>query len=164
MPGLIQRFPGALLPLLSIKEGETPRTLADVVLPSLEMFQLYTAERLEVVAANVAAISAVQVVLLPVPAGEFWYVHSLQAVASTITVGSSVKLSCGITDRAGANVQSEAMLAPVVSIAGELFSVQAQIETILPPGFNLFASTLVDPGAGTLDLACRALIARLQSS
>jgi hypothetical protein len=162
--GRIQRFPGALLPLLSIKSDETPQILGGRVDPSLEMFPFYVSERLEVVAASSNGLSAIGSILLPIPLGEFWYVETVMALASNVTAASAIKLTCGYTDRAGSNIQVAAMTAPVASVATELFTVQDVVKLVLPPGFQLFASQIVEPGAGTLDLSVRAMIARLQPS
>lgn len=162
--GQIQRFPGALLPLLSIKSDETPHLIGNTVSPGLEMFPFYVAERLEVVTASSAGLSAIGSILLPVPTGEYWYVETVMALASNVTAASAIKLTCGYTDRAGANIQVAGMGAPVASVATELFTVQNVVKLLLPPGFQLFASQIVEPGAGTLDLSVRAMIARLQPS
>jgi len=161
LKSLIQRFPAALLPLLSIKGSETPTSLGDSVQPTLEMLPFYLAERAEVQTISQATVSSALVLTLPVPAGEYWYVWWMEAIAQNITVGSNVQLATGVADLGGGLVNVNSMNAPVVSIAGQAFALTGAGPILLKPGMSLFASTLVDPGAGSLDLVCRGLVARL---
>lgn len=163
MKSLIQRFPAALLPLLSIKASDTPPLMDDTVAPSLDMSPFYLTDRLEVQSASALGISSVTGASIVVPAGEYWWLFSAAATANNITAGSSLKLSIGIGDTAGLQCALNAMGAIVASVAGETFIVAANapVPILLRPGFSILASTLVDPGAGTLDLYCRALVARL---
>lgn len=164
MKGSIQRFPSALLPLLSIKAAETPSALDDTVVPTLDMLSLYLADRWEVVTATTAGLSAVGQIGIPVPAGEYWYVHSVEAIGSNPTVGGNIQLTCGIADTAGLLYNLNSMPAPTVSIATQGFSITARYDQFLRSGMQVFAGTLVDPGAGTVDLLVRAWVARLQST
>lgn len=162
--GFIQRFPSALLPLLNIKSEETPRQLEEVVQGGLEMLPFYAADRLEVRQITQAGASAVNTIIsIPVPAGEFWLVHSVMALALNVTAGAVVKLSVGVSNPSGAVAQLGAHQSPIVAAAGELFALPALPGTplLLPSGWNLVASMLqATGGATTLDLYCRALVAR----
>lgn len=166
LKGLIQRFPSGLLPLLGIKASETPTLFGDEVGPSLDMLPLYIADRLEIVSATSAGVSASNAItLLPVPAGEFWYVHSMMALAVNVTAGSVVKLSVGVANPGGGVAQLSADQQPsAASLAAETYARPALPGTplLLPSGWQIAASTLCDPGVGSLDLIARALIARLQ--
>lgn len=164
MKPAIQRFPAALLPLLSIKAGDTPPVLDEIVGPGLEMLPFYVADRLETSVASSLALSAVGSILIPVPSGEYWWLYAVNAVASNITAASSVMLGCGVQTPEGNAIYLGSMDAPTVSVAGQAFAVPGPVPgpgLLLRPGCNLFAQTLVDPGAGTLDLFVRGFFARL---
>jgi len=160
MAGIIQRFPAALLPMLSIKSTETPPSLGEQVMPGLEMAPFYLAERQEVVTLTQAAVTTATSVFLPVPAGEYWWLYNVSAIASAITVASNVQLAVGVADPAQQSYWG-GMTAPVVAIAGQAFVVPALAPQplLLRPGMRLFAATLVPPTQ--LDLTVRAIVARL---
>lgn len=158
----IQRFPAALLPLLSIKASETPQVFDEQVAASLEMLPFYAADRLEVTGGQSLAVTTPLQAITTVPQGEYWYLYALSASCNNITAGSNVRLACGVVDQSSNAVRLGAMASTVVSAAGDAFSVPGTVgpPLILKPGMGVFAETLIDPGAGTLDLYCRALIAR----
>jgi hypothetical protein len=166
MKGLIQRFPSGLLALLNIKSDETPRLLEETLAGSLDLEKYYLSERLEVVTATLVGTTLQINQTIPVPAGESWFLYGVHAIASSITAASSVMLGCGIQDSSGNAFLLNGMTAPVVTVAGQLVSIVGQPSQpiILKPGMAVFAGTQMDPGAGTLDLQCRALIARLNPS
>lgn len=160
MKGLIQRFPAALLPLLSIKASETPPALDDVVSPSLEMLPAYAADRFEIQSAFAAGIVAQNVNAAPitVPAGEYWLVQQLCCIASNITVASNVQLAAVIIDPAGVTTYVAAQDAQHASIAGQIFAVSWDGPVLLRPGMKLSGGTLVAPTS--VDITVRALVAR----
>lgn len=167
MKGVIQRYPTGLLALLSIKQDETPQTIAEIVAGSLELMPFYLAERVEVVTAQSLGLSAQANLYLQVPAAESWWLYGVHATAANVTAGSAVKLNCGVADQAqNAFVLGSMDVIGPVSVAGEVYAVAGPCPQplLLKGGSYIFAGTLVDPGAGTLDLAVRGLIARLNPS
>ena len=162
MAGRIQRFPAPLLPLLSIKSDESPNLLGGEVQPGLEMLAFYLAERLEVVSATQAGVSTVTFLYIPVPAGEYWFLHSITAAAGNITVGSSVELTVGISDQANVNAYLDSMQAPRVTTSAAETVLQSGMPSqpiLLKPGMKIFGGTMFPPTS--IDLTVRALIARL---
>ena len=165
MPGAIQRFPGALLPLLSIKAAETPRVLLDGELATVDMLPLYLCDRQEVVSQTLVGITNPSQQSIPVPAGEYWWVYGINAIASNISAPATIKLSCGVATpgQPGNPLAMGAMVTPATSVATETYYIPAVVPPILllPPGSFVYAACVVDPGVPTFDLTCRALIARL---
>lgn len=165
MKGLIQRFPAGLLPLLTIKASETPQALDESVGAGLELAPFYLAERLEVVTQTQAGISTVTFSYVTVPANEYWWLYTVSAAATNITVGSSVELTVGIGDQAGVNSYLNSMNAPrVTTTAAESVVVTGAPSQplLLKPGMRIFGGTLFAPTS--IDLVIRALISRLSVS
>lgn len=164
MKGVVQRFPAGLLPLLSIKESETPHLLSEEMGASLEMSPFFLSDRIEVQTASAVAQTAPAQFFLPVPAGEYWWLYNVSIIGNNISApGASVQLGCGIADQAGGLAWLGAMLTPTVSVAGQAIVVPASVPVpiLLKPGMQIFGSMLVDPGAQTVDLTLRALVSRL---
>lgn len=160
---LIQRFPSALLPLLSIKSSDTPAELLQQVQPGLELLPFYLADRLETQVGLLAGVTTAGAeITQTVPAGEYWYIWNLAATAQAITVGSNVQLSVGYRSPANLGPAIAAMQAPVVSIAGQTISLPGipPAGLLLGPGCVIFASTLVAPTQ--LDLRVWVVAARLR--
>lgn len=167
MNGAIQRFPGALLALLTIKASETPVSLEETVGASLEMLPFYVADRLESVSNKLVGTTTVGAfVQVPVPTGEYWLLWNVTAIVDNISAPASIKALCGYNTPDGVGITLGSMTAPVVSVAGEQFHVpgMAPQGLLLRPGSFVFAAIDVDPGAPTLDLTVRAAIARLSAS
>jgi len=164
MNPLIQRFPAGLLPALGIKASETPTSLMEEVQPGVDMLPFYLADRLETISATTVGVTSVTTVSVQVPSGEYWWLWAINAIAATISApGANMQLNCGVQTPDGSGPTLAAMLAPVVSIAGQQFHLSAVPPQglLLRPGCFVFAGTEVDPGAQTFDLTVRALFARL---
>lgn len=162
MRGKIQRFPAALLPLLSIKASETPPELEQFVAPGLEMMPSYVADRMEIQTATVNGITtATFAASIAVPAGEYWYLQNLSGFASNITAASNVQLGLGVADPTNNNTYVAGHDAQHVSIAGQRFQISwdPAFPLLLRPGMILTGGTLVAPTS--LDFTLRALVARL---
>ena len=165
MKGLIQRFPAGLLPLLSIKESETPKDLEDSVAASLELAPFYLSERMEVITQTLAGVTTVTFSYITVPANEYWWLYSISAAATAITLGSTVELVVGISDQAGVNSYLNSMLAPrVTTNAAETMIVSGLPgqPILLKPGMKIFGGTMFPPTS--LDLVVRALVSKLSAS
>jgi len=160
---LIQRFPQALLPLLSIKASATPNFIAQEVQCGLDLMASYLADRLEVQGAAQSAVSAPTTLTITVPAGEYWYLFNLSSSATAITAGSVVSLAVGIGDPSGANsyLASSDLTPATIATQSVVLAAGQSIPILLKPGMRLIGQLLVDPGVGTVDLDVRALVARL---
>lgn len=163
----IQRFPQGLLPALGIKASETPAVLDQRVAPSLEMMPFYLADRLETLSGTNAGITNPAVAQLQVPAGEYWWVWAINAIANNISApGANIQLYCGVQTPDGAGPALASMVAPVASIATQSYHLGAVPPggLLLRPGCFVFAGQDCDPGAQTFDLVVRCLFARLSTS
>ena len=162
MKGLIQRFPAALLPMLSIKASETPPLLDEVLSPSLDMLAAYVADRMEIQTNSVAGVTAVgNPCIITVPSGEYWYVQNVSLSAANITLGSNVQMALSIADTANVTTYLNAHDAQHVSIAGQQFYLgwDCSLPLLLRPGMKIQGGVAVAPTS--LDLILRAFVARL---
>lgn len=93
MASTINRLPEGLLDLFGSKTmGTYPSVLSDTVVPVVELFDLYIAQRLERVTEGPTAVAAVGALaaVQQVPPGEIWFVRSFMVNTAALGAGQTL--------------------------------------------------------------------------
>lgn len=162
----IQRSPKGFLSLLGIVGQNPPPLTSENVQPTLEMLELYAADRLTPVSASEAAVSAIgSFADLPVPPTEAWLVVSVGFLITSINGAltqqrfSTLLVQQGTTN-APLNHYETSVAAPAVG--DEIrYGSQVSPRLIMRPGMSLRTFVGVDPGVVTFTVTTTAVIVRL---
>lgn len=153
MSSLIQGLPTGLLDLLGIKStGRNPRLLLDEVRPVVDIFSLYSGNRLEPIATSAALAAVGDGATITVPAGEAWdligYEGGFFVTAGSIIAGSEV--SVGVTVQGSfIRMGTHASAADCGAGEGSHFAQMVPRRMLMPPGSNLRVRFDNDGGAST---------------
>jgi len=94
--GVISNYPRGLIPLAGLRDmGEVPRNLADTIAPTIDVTEFLLVNR-ETVTASLSLSSLNSAGLIPIPAGELWYVHQWSVSTDAMAAGETVEFSCGV--------------------------------------------------------------------
>ena len=168
MSGNIQKVPAGLLPFLGIVgDGQAPRSLADVVAPTLDTMPFYAARSLQVVAQNTAALSAAGAgTALVVPANEWWLVFGMSV---SIFAGAAAQQMAGFI---GLQIPSGSNTVVMAASNSDLLSVAANDSNrcgwagspfLLAPSSAINGALQRNVAAGTVQVTTSALVMRLQA-
>lgn len=111
---VIQRTPTGLLDLLGMQStGNLPHSLDKAVQSSVDVFDLYTIDRLRVTFGQTPVIAGIgfQGANFGPPPGELWVVYSLNVTSGALAAASSISW-CYVTNRQGSTSQGQLLNSP----------------------------------------------------
>lgn len=111
---MIQRIPTGLLDLLGMQStGNLPHSLDQAVQSSVDVFDLYTVDRLRLTFGQTPVIAAIgfQSAAFGPPPGELWVVYSLNVTSGALAAASSISW-CYVVNRQGSAAQGQLINEP----------------------------------------------------
>jgi hypothetical protein len=158
---VIQRSPLGLVDLFELKSGQTPSFLAEQIVPTVDVGDLYLLNGRESIQAAVVA-GALGFGTFPdlnVPPGEIWWVWAY-SVTSAAPLGAGQSCHAKATVRLG-QINAQAFSPRVSATVGEVFSTEAAKRFYVGAGGG-FGYVLESVVAGPISIGAVVTFTRLQ--